>query len=181
MQVTEAHMETDVSTFHTRVGVLMVLAMTMSGAGGLARAHGTVEHAAPSARDDAGKVENTPFGRQGDPAKATRTIRIDMADTMRFKPADITVRRGETVKLVAVNKGHVLHELVLGTQDELKQHAEMMRKFPGMEHDEAHMTHVKPGHTGEIVWQFTVPGSFRFACLVPGHFEAGMVGRVTVR
>ena len=55
------------------------------------------------------------FGREGDPAKATRTIRVDMADTMRFTPADITVKRGETVKLVATNKGKVLHEMVLGT------------------------------------------------------------------
>ena len=94
---------------------------------------------------------DTAFGRVGDPAKATRTIRVDMADTMRFTPDDITAKRGETVKLVARNKGKVLHELVLGTADELKKHAELMRKFPGMEHEEPHMTHVKPGRTGEIV------------------------------
>lgn len=144
-------------------------------------AHGGEEHAAKAKKYDASKVEDTPFGREGDPAKAVRTIRVDMADTMRFTPADITVKRGETVKLVATNKGQVLHEMVLGTGEELKKHAELMRKFPGMEHDEPHMTHVKPGERGEIVWQFTEAGEFQFACLIPGHFEAGMVGKVTVK
>jgi uncharacterized cupredoxin-like copper-binding protein len=100
---------------------------------------------------------------------------------MRFTPADITVKQGETVKLVATNKGQVMHEMVLGTSEDLKKHAELMRKFPGMEHEEPHMAHVKPGASGEIVWQFTKPGEFQFACLIPGHFEAGMVGKVTVK
>jgi uncharacterized cupredoxin-like copper-binding protein len=143
-------------------------------------AHGD-EHVAKARKFDASKVEDTTFGREGDPSKATRTVRVDMSDAMRFTPADITVKRGETVKLVATNKGQVLHEMVLGTSGELKKHAEMMRKFPGMEHDEPHMAHVKPGTSGEIVWQFTKAGEFQFACLIPGHFEAGMVGKVTVK
>lgn len=144
-------------------------------------AHGNEEHPAGAKKFDASKVERTPFGRQGDPSKVTRTIRVDMADTMRFTPADLTIKRGETVKLVATNKGQVLHEMVLGTPDELAKHAQMMKKFPGMEHEEAHMTHVKPGKSGEIIWQFDKPGEFQFACLLPGHFEAGMVGKVVVK
>lgn len=155
------------------VAVLALSAMS-------ARAHGDEDHAG-ARKYDAAKVEDTVFGREGDPAKATRTIRVDMSDAMRFTPADVTVRRGETVRFVATNKGRVLHEIVLGTADELKRHADLMRKFPGMEHDEPHMAHVKPGKSGEIVWQFTRAGEFRFACLVPGHFEAGMVGKVTVQ
>lgn len=147
----------------------------------LAFAHGDAAHAAAARKFDASRVEDTAFGREGDPAKARRTIRVEMADSMRFTPAAITVRRGETVRLIATNKGQVLHELVLGTPDELRQHAEMMKKHPGMEHDAPHMAHVKPGASGEIVWQFTKPGEFQFACLIPGHFEAGMVGKVTVK
>ena len=146
-----------------------------------AHAHEGKGHAAGARKFDASKVEDTAFGRQGNPAKATRTIRIDMSDAMRFTPAELVVRRGETVKLVATNKGQVLHEMVLGTADELRKHAEVMKKFPDMEHDEPHMAHVKPGKTGEIVWQFTKAGRFQFACLIPGHFEAGMVGNVTVK
>ena len=160
---------------------IAIFAVTSAALLGSAHAHGNESHPAKARKFDASKVEEKAFGREGDPAKATRTIRVDMADTMRFTPADITVRRGETVKLVATNKGQVLHELVLGTAEELKKHAEMMKKFPEMEHEEPHMAHVKPGKSGAIVWQFTQPGEFQFACLIPGHFEAGMVGKVTVK
>lgn len=163
---------------NTRTTTLACAAFVMTSG---ALAHGNDEPAAKPRKFDASQVEETSFGRQGDPAKATRTIRVDMSDAMRFTPAGITVQRGETVKLVATNKGQVLHELVLGTSDELKKHAELMKKFPGMEHDEPHMAHVKPGKRGEIVWQFTKAGEFQFACLIPGHFEAGMVGKVTVK
>lgn len=148
---------------------------------GTAWSHGDEHSAAAPKKYDAAKVQPTTFGREGDPKKVSRTIRVDMADTMRFSPAVITVRRGETVRLAATNKGQVLHELVLGTPADLKAHAELMKKFPEMEHEEPHMVHVKPGRRGDIVWQFTQPGEFQFACLIPGHFEAGMVGKVVVK
>lgn len=162
----------------TRIAILGLSALLASAG---AFAHGNEDHAAKPRKFDASKVEDTAFGREGDPAKAVRTLQVDMADTMRFTPAALTVRRGETVKIVATNKGQVLHEMVIGTPAELRKHAEQMKKFPGMEHDEAYMAHVQPGKSGEIVWQFTQAGEFEFACLIPGHFEAGMVGKVTVR
>ena len=125
-------------------------------------------------------AEEHPFGRQGDPKKVTRTIVIDMTDDMRFSPSEITVKQGETVRFVVANKGKMLHEMVLGTMDELKAHGELMKKFPGMEHDEPYMTHVRAGRKDRMVWQFTQPGEFYFACLIPGHFEAGMFGKITV-
>jgi uncharacterized cupredoxin-like copper-binding protein len=75
----------------------------------------------------------------------------------------------------------MMHETVIGTMAELKQHYEWMKKFPDMEHDEPYMVHLKPGETGEMVWQFTNAGEFYFACLIPGHLEAGMLGKITVR
>lgn len=143
-------------------------------------AHGGEEHGGPKVFD-AARVEPTDFGQEGDPRKVTRTIRVDMADTMRFTPARQVVKKGETVRFVVRNRGQVLHEMVLGTPEALKAHAELMKKFPDMEHADANMAHVKPGRTGEIVWQFTRPGQFEFACLQPGHFEAGMVGAVVVK
>ena len=144
----------------------------------LAAAHGTEGHHAP--RKAAAEAEQKPFGRAGDPAKVQRTIAIGMSDAMRYEPSEIRVKRGETVKLVAANHGQVLHEIVLGTMDELKEHAALMRKFPEMEHDEPNMAHVKPGAREDLVWQFNRPGEFYFACLIPGHFEAGMVGKIVV-
>ncbi|MDE1948284.1 MAG: cupredoxin family protein [Burkholderiales bacterium] len=129
---------------------------------------------------DAAKVEDTAFGREGDPDRVARTIRIDMADTMRYTPSQVTVKRGETVRFVLHNRGHLLHEMVLGTAQALGEHAELMKKFPEMEHADPNMAHVKPGSSGQIVWQFSRAGRFEFACLLPGHFEAGMVGKVDV-
>ena len=159
---------------------LQLIAASIALCSTLAFAHGDEAHAAAHPYD-ASKVEPTDFGQQGNPKKVTRTIRVDMADTMRFTPADLSVKRGETVKFVVHNKGKVLHEMVLGTAQAIKEHAELMTKFPEMEHADANMAHVKPGASGAMVWQFTKAGEFQFACLQPGHFEAGMVGKVTVK
>jgi uncharacterized cupredoxin-like copper-binding protein len=145
-----------------------------------ALAHGDA-HTAKKSAYDASKVEERAFGRAGDPKRVTRTVKLDMTDAFRFTPADVTVKRGETVKFVVANGGKMLHEMVLGTTDELKVHAELMKKFPDMEHADANMAHVKPGAKGEIVWQFTKAGEYQFACLIPGHYEAGMVGNVVVK
>jgi len=126
------------------------------------------------------EMKSTEFGQTGDPRKATRTVKVDMSDAMRFTPAEISVKRGETVRFVVANSGRQMHEMVLGTMKELKEHAELMRKHPGMEHDEPYMAHVEPGKKAEIVWQFTKAGEFHYGCLIPGHFEAGMVGKVRV-
>ncbi len=120
------------------------------------------------------------FGRPGDPKKVSRTIEIEGSDAMRYSPSRIRVKRGETVRLVMRNSGKLTHELVLGGTKELKEHAALMRKFPDMEHDEPNMARVAPGERREIVWQFTRAGVAPFACLMPGHMEAGMQGRIEV-
>ncbi len=125
-------------------------------------------------------TEETAFGREGDPKKVSRTIKVDMSDKMRFTPSDLTVKQGETIRFVVKNSGQVMHEMVLGTMADLRQHAEVMKKNPEMEHDDPYAAHVPPGKTGSMVWQFTKPGEFNYGCLVPGHFEAGMIGRIRV-
>ena len=156
-----------------------LLAALMPVSIGVALAHGEKP---PAGRGvDYSKAEETPFGRAADPRKAKRTVRVEMTDQMRFVPAEITVNRGEIVRFVPVNKGQVMHEMVLGTMDELKQHAEVMKKHPDMEHDEPHMAHVPPGKSGQIGWQFTRAGEFFYGCLIPGHFDAGMIGKVIVK
>ena len=120
------------------------------------------------------------FGIAGNDKAVTRTVDIVTYDTMRFVPDTMAVRSGETIRLRVTNKGEVAHELVLGTQKTLAEHAALMRKFPGMEHDEPHVVHVKPGETGEMVWTFNRRGPVSFACLVAGHYESGMVGSIEV-
>ena len=145
----------------------------------LACAHSDAPHGKTAeARKISGEVHA--FGREGDPKKARRTVAVDMADSMRFTPGEITVKRGETVKFIVSNSGKVMHEMVIGTEEELKKHAELMKKHPSMEHDEPYMAHVKPGAKEEITWTFSKPGKFMFGCLIPGHFEAGMKGTIKV-
>ena len=123
---------------------------------------------------------SSPVGEPGMAAQATRTVAVDMTDNMRFTPAEIAVKQGETVRFVVKNSGAVKHELVLGTPEELKEHYAMMLKMPGMEHADDNMVSVAPGQTGEIVWRFTKAGKVDFACLQPGHYDAGMKGLVDV-
>ena len=99
---------------------------------------------------------------------------------MRYSPSEINVKRGETVRFLLQNNGKLMHEFVLGTLQELQAHGELMKRFPDMEHDEPYMAHVAPGRSVELGWQFTRAGEFYYGCLIPGHFEAGMIGRVIV-
>lgn len=124
--------------------------------------------------------DESAIGRPGQSVKATRTIYVDMADTMRFTPDNITVREGETIRFMVRNTGRLKHEFVLGTEKELKEHFELMKKFPGMEHEEPNMVTLAPGQTGEMVWQFAKAGPVDFACLHPGHYDAGMSGLIKV-
>ena len=139
-----------------------------------------VVSASASGTHAGGHDTDQPVGKPGMAAKVTRTIEVDMTDAMRFTPAQINVKQGETVRFVIKNSGKIKHELVLGTEKELKEHYEVMKKNPEMEHDEPSMVTLASGRTGEIVWQFTQSGKVDFACLQPGHYDAGMNGAVTV-
>jgi Uncharacterized copper-binding protein len=155
-----------IDMIHVRAPMLLALALALSASG--AGAHGD-EH-----RDAA-------YGRPGDPAKVSRNVAIDMSDAMRFTPALIAARKGETIRFVLSNSGKVKHEMVLGSSKELREHAALMRKFPEMEHADPNRLSVDPGKAGALIWQFTRAGTFDFACLQPGHFEAGMRGKIQVR
>ncbi|MBA3591221.1 cupredoxin family protein [Methylibium sp.] len=124
--------------------------------------------------------EQKDWGIAGEAKDAKRTVEVRMLDTMRFTPEKLEVKQGETIRFVVKNAGAVMHEFVIGTKKENDAHAEMMMKHPGMEHDEPYMAHVAPGKTGEIVWTFNRPGDFDFACLIAGHYQAGMVGSILV-
>ena len=120
-------------------------------------------------------------GNPGDPNKVSRTIQVRMSDDMKFTPARISATRGETIRFAVRNAGQIKHEMIIGSMAELKEHAELMRKMPGMEHDEPNQVTIEPGKTAELVWHFTKAGTVDFACLQPGHFDAGMIGAVSVK
>lgn len=148
-----------------------------SATAGLALAHTDAPHAK---KDGPVKKEQKDWGIAGDAKAVKRTVEFRMSDTMRFTPDKLEVKQGETLRLVVRNDGKVLHEFVLGTKKELDEHAAQMIKFPTMEHDEPYMAHVPVGKVGEIIWTFNRAGDFDFACLIAGHYSAGMVGKIKV-
>jgi uncharacterized cupredoxin-like copper-binding protein len=121
------------------------------------------------------------IGRPAAASQAKRTIAVEMSDAMRYSPMEITVARGDVVRFEISNNGKLAHELVLGTMEDLKEHAEHMKAHPDMKHAEPNMIQLAAGKRGELVWQFTQRGEFHYGCLVPGHFEAGMVGKIVVK
>ena len=140
---------------HLLTATLLALATTPALAHGPAHGHGA-HGAAPALK------EQTDWGIAGERRQARRTIEVGMGDDMRFRP------------------DRMMHEFVIGTRAENARHAELMLKHPGMEHDAPYMAHVEPGKTGEIVWTFNRAGEFEFACLIAGHFQAGMKGLIRV-
>ena len=151
------------TTLMTLVAALFTAAATAAGS-----------HAGGHGHDDAA------IGQPGVASRVTRTIQVDMSDKMRYTPASMAVKQGETIRFVVRNRGRLRHEFVLGQERELKEHYEVMKKFPEMEHAEPNMVSVAPGGTGEVIWQFPKAGPVHFACLHPGHYEAGMKGRINV-
>jgi uncharacterized cupredoxin-like copper-binding protein len=162
------------SKLFTSKNCIVLLALTLSSV-----AFAAGEHAAD--HDHSDSHAESAIGQPGVAAKASRTVTVEMSDSMRFTPSAIQVKQGETIRFVVKNRGQLKHELSLGTLKELKEHSELMKKFPEMEHDEPSQVSLAPGKQGEVVWQFTTAGVVNFACLMPGHYEAGMRGTITVK
>lgn len=157
---------------HLLVAVLLVGPMIVlaDGAG----------HAHEAGMESGSMAEETNFGKPGNASAVTQTIEVSMGDDMRFKPDNISIMQGETIRFKLKNTGTMPHEMVLGTADEIREHAEMMKQMPGMQHSDPSMVRVQPGQSGEIIWDFDLAGDFQFACLIPGHREAGMTGAIHV-
>lgn len=157
------------------VALLLSLGLLLGAGAALAAGehHGAHHAAAPAKQQKA-------WGIAGEPEQVSRTIDISMSDQMRFSPDQLEVKQGETIRFIHRNEGQVMHEFVLGAQAELQQHAAMMATSAGMQHDSPDMAHVAPGQREELIWTFNRVGEFDFACLIPGHYQAGMVGKVRV-
>ncbi|MCP1446540.1 putative cupredoxin-like copper-binding protein [Pseudomonas sp. GGS8] len=151
---------------------------------------------------EASPAQTYDFGQPASAAQATRSVEVVMGD-MSFTPKTIDIKAGETVRLVLVNKGQLLHEFNLGDaqmharhQQEMLQmqqsgmlmptgmkamdHGSMAGMDHGMKHDDPNSVLVEPGKTAELTWTFTKATNLEFACNIPGHYQAGMVGKLTV-
>jgi uncharacterized cupredoxin-like copper-binding protein len=128
--------------------------------------------------------EHFSAGEPGDPTNPSRTVNVTMTEEgkrMLFDPSSIEARRGEQIRFVLFNEGAEYHEFVLATKSENRKHAEFMKKFPAMEHDDPNAKRLSALSSGELLWKFTKRGEFEYGCLIPGHYEAGMHGKVIVK
>ena len=123
-------------------------------------------------------------GMPGKPGMVSRTVEIRMLETddgdMLFEPNNLSFEAGETVLFKISNAGEFDHEFVMDTMVNNEEHRKLMEKFPEMEHDDPNSVTLAPGESGEILWTFSNPGEFQFACLIPGHMELGMHGPIKV-
>ena len=131
-----------------------------------------------------GHDDEMALGKAGEASQVTRTVEVSMVETddgrMVFEPKTIDVKEGETVRFTFQNKGELPHEFVMDTSGSIQEHKEVMERVPEMEHADPNSISLQPGETGEILWTFTNTGDFEFACLIPGHYESGMHGPLTV-
>jgi uncharacterized cupredoxin-like copper-binding protein len=145
-------------------------------------------------------------GGIGQAAKGSpsRTIEIVMYDNY-YKVDSLNIKEGETVRFVIKNEGVLVHEFNLGTEKMhiahepemlmMVQHGVLkgssidheagksMQAMMGHgAHDEPNSVLLEPGKSGEIVWTFPkhAKEEIQFACNVPGHYAAGMVGTVNL-
>lgn len=122
-------------------------------------------------------------GDPGDPKKPSRVVELKMIEgtgTMAYVPNRIEVKKGEQIRFVITNVGELAHEFLLDSIEQNAKHKVEMQKNPEMEHDDPNGTRLEPRKTSEILWKFDKEGTFEFACLIPGHYEAGMHGIVVV-
>lgn len=133
------------------------------------------------------------FGKPAKAADADRTVEITLGD-MYYEPDSVQVKAGETVRFVLKNEGALLHEFSLGNaamHAEHQKHMLMMQQMGmltptvmqrgKMTHDDPNTVMLEPGQSAELTWTFAQATGLEFACNIPGHYQAGMVGNVEVQ
>ncbi|KAA9008848.1 cupredoxin domain-containing protein [Histidinibacterium aquaticum] len=127
--------------------------------------------------------EGLAVGQPGNAAEVDRTVEIEMMETdsgMAFEPSELEVEEGETIRFAVTNTGYLEHEIVFGTEESNLAHMAEMAGMDQMDHDDPNALSLAPEEEGELIWTFSNAGTFQFACLIPGHMQAGMHGPITV-
>lgn len=174
---------------NTAYAIALSSALALSANGALASpAHGS------------GKIAN---GEPGKASEVSKTIEVEMHDNY-YSLESIDVKKGQTVRFLVKNMGEFVHEFNIGTPDQHVAHQPemlmmiehgileadkinrgMMSMDMGggktMEHNDPNSVLLEPGETKEVVWLFSDSGTLEYACNVPGHYDAGMVGQINFK
>lgn len=146
--------------------------------------HGHMKNESAGHGHDDGDDHASEAGEPGNPKKPARIILVTMREgdgKMFFTPNNISIRKGEQIRFKIRNAGVLAHEFVIGTHKEIMAHFKVMQKFPDMEHDDPNSIRLKEKKSGDLIWRFTNEGKYEYACLIPGHMEAGMKGTFVVK
>ncbi len=160
--------------------IALVLAAALMAAPAFAQGHEGHGAGGHEGHDMSHMDDMSRFGAPGDPAKASRTVTVK-ATEIAYDLKSLDVKTGETITFVLVNDGTQDHELGIGDKAFFEAHRQMMAQMPGMTHAMPNMVSAKPGETASLTWTFTKAGVFEFACSIPGHYELGMVGSISVK
>ncbi|HEX3301931.1 MAG TPA: cupredoxin domain-containing protein, partial [Thermomicrobiales bacterium] len=102
----------------------------------------------------------TPAGGAASPAVGGgTTFEIDMVDVA-FQPTELTIPANTDVTINAINKGALPHTFTINNVEDTGE--------------------VPAGSSKEVKINLP-PGEYDFHCAVPGHAEAGMVGKLIVK
>ena len=191
------------STLICKSFLVAILALTLSvSTGALAAGKHSGGHGHGKASGGHGHGGGANIGTPGKAANVTRTVTISMTDN-RYSPENIEVKKGETIRFVVKNKGEFVHEFNIGTAKMHKahrkemmmmvehgvlepdkiNHARMKMDMGGgktMEHNDPNSSLLEPTKSSEIIWNFNTNAKLEFACNIPGHYESGMVGRISI-
>lgn len=123
------------------------------------------------------------FGEPATLAEATKTIHVRATDQMKLVFDNEDIRRGDVVAFVVTNTGAAPHEFGIADEAGQDAHQREMASMPGMKHEDPNVVSLAPGETKTLVWRFDFPRAMPivFACNVPGHYQAGMFTRLTVK
>ena len=141
------------------------------------------------------------IGEKGKQNEVTREIVVKMYDNY-YEPDSFKVNKNETIKFIVENMGELVHEYNIATKEMHIKHQPEMQKMVEMEilladtidkekmkemakkdhtmaHKHANSLLLEPKEKGEIIWKFSSSAKLEIACNVPGHYEAGMVAKIT--
>ena len=94
-----------------------------------------------------------------------------------FEPTEIRVVEGTRLRFVVDNDDPINHELIVGGPEVHARHARGTEaRHPSIPGEVS----VGPNRMGVTTLRFDEPGTFEFACHLPGHYQYGMHGVVEV-
>ena len=141
------------------------------------------------------------IGEKGKLSEVNRTVEIKMYDNY-FEPNEIKIKKGETIKFIVSNYGELVHEFNISTKEmHIKHQAEMMKmvenqilladkidkkkmkemakKDHSMAHSHSNSVLLEPNQSAELIWKFSANTDLEAACNVPGHYQAGMIAKIS--